>query len=211
MPQTKAKLPRELTEVPAAWPLGTVIDAFAYLCAFKVGYAPADRAHEVVSFRLVELWAAQPEEAEAWLERCRESFATPRGHGDEAGEALRGAAPARSGRVGEVRVARFLALLPGGAPSRRAQHSSAAGALGGCVPASALHPRSLPGARGAARGGGEHGDGAEAAEAPAPKSGAPEVAAREPRAQQSPGRGGVQQACGAPSSSERGCQVQRAM
>ena len=138
-----------------------------------------------------------------------------RGPGDEAGEALRGAAPARGGRVGEVRVR--LVLLRGGAPWRTLV-SSGAGAGGGLVPAGARHPRSLPGARGAARRGGEHGDGAEAAEArggdlraPSPRSGAPEVAGRRPRAQQSPGccrSAGVRQ--GPPSSKlcrSRGRQV----
>ena len=73
MPQ-QAKLLAELTEVPAGWPLATVIDAFLDLA----GYHPsggADRALEAVSRRLVELWASQIEEAEAWLERCRERFA----------------------------------------------------------------------------------------------------------------------------------------
>ncbi|CAE7541682.1 gss [Symbiodinium sp. CCMP2592] len=65
--QSKAKLLHQLTEVPAGWPLATVIDAFAYLAAF-LAYAPSDRALEALSLRLVELWAAQPEEAQAWLE-----------------------------------------------------------------------------------------------------------------------------------------------
>eukprot|EP00439_Symbiodinium_sp_Y106_P052953 s630_g7.t1 len=67
MPQQaepEAKDLDELTEVPAVWPLATVIDAFA-----ELAYADANRAREVVSRRLVELWASQPEEAEAWLER----------------------------------------------------------------------------------------------------------------------------------------------
>ena len=73
MPQQSKDLTK-LTEVPAAWPLATVIDAFVYLAAYCPGQAP-DRAREAVSFRLVELWASQPEEAQAWLERCRERFA----------------------------------------------------------------------------------------------------------------------------------------
>ncbi|CAE7541344.1 unnamed protein product [Symbiodinium sp. CCMP2592] len=72
--QSEAKLLRELTEVPAGWPVATVIDAFLDLAVYQ-GYASADRAREVLSLRLVELWASQPEEAEAWLERCRERFA----------------------------------------------------------------------------------------------------------------------------------------
>ena len=69
--QSEAKFLAELTEVPAGWPLATVIDAFLDLAAYDY----ANRAREAVSFRLVELWASQPEEAEAWLERCRERFA----------------------------------------------------------------------------------------------------------------------------------------
>ena len=68
--QSEAKDLTKLTEVPAGWPLATVIDAFVYLAAYIPG-----QAREAVSFRLVELWASQPEEAQAWLERCREHFA----------------------------------------------------------------------------------------------------------------------------------------
>ena len=76
MPQpSEAEFLRKLTEVPAGWPLATVIDAFVYLAAYRPGQAKPDRAREQVSFRLVELWASQPEQAEAWLERCRERFA----------------------------------------------------------------------------------------------------------------------------------------
>ncbi|CAE7541410.1 unnamed protein product [Symbiodinium sp. CCMP2592] len=69
--QSDAKLLEELTEVPAGWSLATVIDAFVYLAAF-LGYPPADRAREALSGRLVELWAVQPAEAQAWLERFGE-------------------------------------------------------------------------------------------------------------------------------------------
>ena len=63
-----------LTEVPAGWPLATVIDAFVHLAAYR----PNDetRAFEAVSHRLVDLWASQPAEAQAWLQRSRERFAT---------------------------------------------------------------------------------------------------------------------------------------
>ena len=71
MPQpSEAKYLYELTEVPAGWPLPTVIDAFLRLAAYRL--AQADRAREALSQRLAELC---PEEAEAWLERCREHFA----------------------------------------------------------------------------------------------------------------------------------------
>ena len=66
---------KKLTAVPAGWPLATVIDAFACLAAYHPSQAPAKRAREALSFRLAELWASQPEEAQAWLERCREHFA----------------------------------------------------------------------------------------------------------------------------------------
>eukprot|EP00439_Symbiodinium_sp_Y106_P078906 s633_g17.t1 len=68
-PQSEAKFLAELTEVPAGWPLATVIDAFLRLASCSPGQAGQDRAREAVSFRLMELWASQPEEAEAWLER----------------------------------------------------------------------------------------------------------------------------------------------
>ncbi|CAE7541427.1 unnamed protein product [Symbiodinium sp. CCMP2592] len=64
--QSEAKYLVELTEVPAGWPLATVIDALGDV----VG--PSERAREALSGRLVELWAAQPAEAEAWLERFGE-------------------------------------------------------------------------------------------------------------------------------------------
>ncbi|CAE7895168.1 unnamed protein product [Symbiodinium microadriaticum] len=70
MPQPLAKL----TEVPAGWPLATVMDAFAYLAAYA-RKKKSVRAREALSRRLVELWASQPVEAEAWLQRCRERFA----------------------------------------------------------------------------------------------------------------------------------------
>ena len=76
--QSEATLLRELTEVPAGWPLATVIDAFVDLAGYKT-YVPALRAREALSGRLVELWASQPEEAEAWLEQCRELYATQLG------------------------------------------------------------------------------------------------------------------------------------
>ena len=74
--QSEAKFLRELTEVPAGWPLATVIDAFARLALYDPGHSSSDRAREAVSTRLVDLWAAQPAEAQAWLSRCRERFAT---------------------------------------------------------------------------------------------------------------------------------------
>ncbi|CAE7541378.1 unnamed protein product [Symbiodinium sp. CCMP2592] len=71
--QSKAKYFFQLTEVPAGWPLTTVIDAFVHLGAYHPEYhADANPAREAVSRRLVELWASQPEEAEAWLERFGE-------------------------------------------------------------------------------------------------------------------------------------------
>ena len=73
--QSEAKDLTKLTEVPAGWPLATVIDAFLGLAFYSPGQAGPDRALEAVGRRLVELWASQPEEAEAWLERCRELFA----------------------------------------------------------------------------------------------------------------------------------------
>ena len=75
--QSEAKYLEELTEVPAGWPLATVIDAFAPLAAYHPSYPTqnVDRAREAVSRRLVDLWASQPAEAEAWLQRCRERFA----------------------------------------------------------------------------------------------------------------------------------------
>ena len=67
----------DLTEVPAGWRLATVIDAFVGAAAHHpIVHAGADRALQAVSTRLVELWASQPAEAEAWLQRCRERFAT---------------------------------------------------------------------------------------------------------------------------------------
>ncbi|CAE7693654.1 unnamed protein product [Symbiodinium microadriaticum] len=72
----------QLTEVPVGWPLATVIDAFSHLAA--CGSSKSERAREVLSHRLEDLWAAQPAEAEAWLQRCRERFAT-----ELAGEATR--------------------------------------------------------------------------------------------------------------------------
>ena len=73
--QSEAKFLSELTEVPAGWPLGTVIDAFTLFAGYTPSCADANRAREALSRRLVELWASQPEEAEAWLEWCRERFA----------------------------------------------------------------------------------------------------------------------------------------
>ena len=78
MPQPLTKL----TEVPAGWPLATVIDAFAYMAAKS--FDDVNRAREAVSHRLVDLWASQPQEVEAWLQRCRKRFAT-----ELAGEATR--------------------------------------------------------------------------------------------------------------------------
>ncbi|CAE7541842.1 unnamed protein product [Symbiodinium sp. CCMP2592] len=73
MPQlSEAKFLHDLTEVPAGWPLATVIDAFLHLAAYAAGQAEPERALEVVGRRLVELWAEQPQEAKAWLERFGE-------------------------------------------------------------------------------------------------------------------------------------------
>ncbi|OLP90996.1 hypothetical protein AK812_SmicGene27352 [Symbiodinium microadriaticum] len=69
--QSDAKRLVELTEVPAGWPLATVIDAFAYVAAYhplNPSYIHATRACEAVSRRLVDLWASQPAEAQAWRE-----------------------------------------------------------------------------------------------------------------------------------------------
>ncbi|CAE7433485.1 unnamed protein product, partial [Symbiodinium sp. CCMP2456] len=69
----------ELTAVPAGWSLATVIDAFARLAVYHADHrnaSAASRAREALSCRLAELWASQPQEAEAWLQRCRERFAT---------------------------------------------------------------------------------------------------------------------------------------
>ena len=66
--QSEATFLYELTEVPAGWPLATVIDAFAYLADYSPGFAPADRALQAVTRRLVDLWASQPAEAQAWRE-----------------------------------------------------------------------------------------------------------------------------------------------
>ena len=63
--QAEAKFLFDLTAVPASWPLATVIDAFAHLAFY---FANADRALEALSGRLVELWASQPAEAQAWRE-----------------------------------------------------------------------------------------------------------------------------------------------
>ena len=74
--QPRTNLLCELTEVPAGWPLATLIDAFADLARYCAGQPDPDRALQALSTRLVELWASQPAEAEAWLSRCRERFAT---------------------------------------------------------------------------------------------------------------------------------------
>ncbi|CAE7276776.1 ANK3, partial [Symbiodinium sp. CCMP2456] len=74
--QPEAQYLYELTAVPAGWSLATVIDAFLNLARYEPGYARLERALEALSHRLEELWASQPTEAEAWLQRCRESFAT---------------------------------------------------------------------------------------------------------------------------------------
>ncbi|CAE7785337.1 unnamed protein product [Symbiodinium sp. CCMP2456] len=75
--QPEAKCLYILTESPAGWPLATVIDAFGELAADTAcNPGRANVALEAVSRRLVQLWASQPAEAEAWLQRCRERFAT---------------------------------------------------------------------------------------------------------------------------------------
>ena len=66
--QSETNYLHDLTEVPAGWPLATVIDAFAYLALFHPSCANAPRACEAVSRRLVDLWASQPAEAQAWRE-----------------------------------------------------------------------------------------------------------------------------------------------
>ncbi|CAE7179107.1 unnamed protein product, partial [Symbiodinium necroappetens] len=71
--QSEATLFWDLTEVPAGWPLATVIDAFGELACYN---ANADLAVQLVSWRLVELWASQPAEGQAWVQQCRERFAT---------------------------------------------------------------------------------------------------------------------------------------
>ncbi|CAE7305229.1 unnamed protein product [Symbiodinium sp. CCMP2456] len=76
--QPEAKLLKDLTEVPGGWPLATVIDAFLDLAAYWPNHpnaSAATRAREAVSRRLADLWASQPAEAEAWLQRCRELYA----------------------------------------------------------------------------------------------------------------------------------------
>ena len=73
--RSRARDLHDLTEVPAGWPLATVIDAFAYLAPCPPSYGDATRAFEAVSHRLVDLWSARPAEAEAWLQRCRENIA----------------------------------------------------------------------------------------------------------------------------------------
>ena len=60
--QSEAKLLIDLTEVPASWPMATVIDAFVYLA----NIANATGARLAVSSRLVALWASQPAEAVAF-------------------------------------------------------------------------------------------------------------------------------------------------
>ncbi|OLP91011.1 Carnosine synthase 1 [Symbiodinium microadriaticum] len=86
--QSEAKILTEMTEVPASWPLATVVDAFLNLAAYHYAHAnlalEANRALEAVSTRLMELWASQPAEAEAWLQQCGECFAP-----ELAGEATR--------------------------------------------------------------------------------------------------------------------------
>ncbi|CAE7421190.1 Ppfia2, partial [Symbiodinium sp. CCMP2456] len=65
-PQSQVTYLYDLTEVPAGWPLETVIDTFVHLAAYT-NHGRADRARDAVSRRLVELWASRPEEAQAWL------------------------------------------------------------------------------------------------------------------------------------------------
>ena len=73
--QSEAEFLHVLTEVPAGWPLATVIDAFARLAAYPPCCHNTTRALQAVSHRLAELWASQPAEAEAWLQQCRELYA----------------------------------------------------------------------------------------------------------------------------------------
>eukprot|EP00439_Symbiodinium_sp_Y106_P021309 s5073_g2.t1 len=72
MPQSQSKYLHELTKVPAGWSLDMVIDAFLHLAVFAEGVFDTRRARSAVTLRLLELWASQPEEAEAWLSRLRE-------------------------------------------------------------------------------------------------------------------------------------------
>ncbi|CAE7200757.1 unnamed protein product [Symbiodinium microadriaticum] len=74
--QSEAKRLHKLTEVPAGWSLATIIDAFTELAGCPGQRLNPDRAREAVSLQLVELWASQPAEAEAWLQQCRERFTT---------------------------------------------------------------------------------------------------------------------------------------
>ena len=120
MPQTKEKL-LWVTAVPAGWPLATVIDAFAQLAVF----ANVDRAREVVSHRLVDLWASQPAEAQAWLERCRglcaKELADQETRLEELEEALLRHGAAEYGKYGCVVFSRFSeAGLPRGEPQSSA-------------------------------------------------------------------------------------------
>ena len=92
--QSEAKVLYHLTEVPAGWPLATVIDAFAHLAAYHPNYADASRAREAVSNRLVDLWASQPAEAQAWRELHAKEATRP----EELQEALLRHGAAESGK-----------------------------------------------------------------------------------------------------------------
>ena len=94
--QPKVKFLHDLTEVPADWPLATVIDAFAALAAYLSSDAIASRALEVVSRRLVDLWASQPAEAQAWRELHAKEATRP----EELQEALLRHGAAEFGKYG---------------------------------------------------------------------------------------------------------------
>ena len=95
-PQSEATVLWQLTEVPAGWPLATVIDAFLSLAAFDPSYFHVTRACEAVSRRLVDLWASQPAEAQAWRELHAREATRP----EALQEALRRHGAAERGKYG---------------------------------------------------------------------------------------------------------------
>ena len=96
--QAEAKFLYHLTAVPAGWPLATVIDAFADLAIWDPNnyYADATRAREALSRRLVDLWASQPAEAQAWRELHAKEATRP----EELQEALLRHGAAEFGKYG---------------------------------------------------------------------------------------------------------------
>ena len=215
--QSEAKFLGDLTEVPAGWPLATVIDAFAKLAACHPACADTNRALEALGHRLVDLWASQPAEAQAWRELHAKEATRPE-------ELQRGAAPARGGPVWEV-LGRPLALLRGRPPARRATCGSAAeredrwaASITCSSPTSAHRCRELA----------ERLAAAETQETARKRQKLEEETAERRRLEaelqksQEEGRElsnrlaaaeaeAVQQGCGAPSSAERECQVQGAV